>query len=277
MPRTEKRDRWDKAQIVGQYVVAIVIAIVGAYISFRISEAEQETTQNIADATAKLTRELDAGNKAYLTEQEKQYEDFIAKQSNLEQESAASQAESDRVALLLPLLASSNELEQKMAIKVLLDLKERGMFPEELGETLMEFFPDPRPEEVYLADNTSNIKTSTAPPSKPRNAFMGLEDEVAALFPRIYFYVLSEEQKRSLMPAREALATDENAYKRRKVFVMSEYNVAQSELRYFFPSDQKEAEHIQTVLKNSGIQTKTVESKSRPNTLNPRHFEVWLK
>ena len=271
------KDRWDKAGILGNFIIAIIVATAGWIVSAQISESEQRTSSRISKVNSETLLAIAEKDRKFQEKITHENHKFQKEQTKFKSDILALQAESDRVSTLLPLLASENDLEKAMAIKVLLALKARGLFPADLDEPLLDFISDPKPEEIYPNIKITKPESSSGSLAQNSPHFKGLENEVAELFPRIYFYVLNEHQKARLKNIRKELANDKKQYKRRRVFVMSNYNIKESELRYFFESDKEEASYIQKILRSHHLNVKVKLSKSKPKTLKPRHFEVWIK
>ncbi len=189
---------------------------------------------------------------------------YIADQQS---EQAKAQQDADRVAVLLPSLASQNERERELAFALVGHFESKGQLPDEVYTILAQVWsPSER------GDHTKE-PTQVASGKEVSRA----EVRAANLLPRVYFHIVNKSQRPGARELEEGL-------KKAGYIVPGIQRVKKGpsapEIRYFRKqgNEPEEAAKIAEQLRQLGL--KEAEPKYIPNyenaNIRPRHYELWL-
>jgi hypothetical protein len=261
----KKRDKWDKAQIVGQLLLPLVIALVG--ISFTYYQSKTAEAKAIADK--------DVEEKRHKTE---------------------------RVTNLLDHLASDKEKANLLALKVIEYLNQKGEIDSDLVSSITGSLGGSGEKSDKVIESSTETLANVAKQSKSADtqkaakenlteltknedakvslsAIKSLEkvDEQAVinLSARVYLHVL-----KGTSPERAQLLKKQLEEKGLVVpgIEMVDAVPNQTELRYFVGSDESDLSKINQIMNGLALNANKVDLSSRypSSRIRPRHYEIWL-
>jgi hypothetical protein len=189
--------------------------------------------------------------------------------SDKQQELAKAQQEADRVAILLPSLASQNPQERELAFSLVNYYQSNNQLPNAVMPIL---------SSVWGAeDRTGDASDTPTQVSLTTARVSDAENKVAQLLPRVYFHIASNSQREM---ARNLEAKLESS----GFIVPGIQNVGNgpenSEVRYFWTQhgEAEEAQEIGEKLKEFGLEQLVVRfiPGYEDARIRPRHYELWI-
>ncbi|MFC1825558.1 hypothetical protein ACFL9T_22840 [Thermodesulfobacteriota bacterium] len=198
----------------------------------------------------------------------------IENEANREREklSDSQQRNADRVTNLLRHLASPNQRERVLAIKVSQFLAQEKQLPAELVPVLVEVASKDDIEASGAATEVLRIAAKT-----DKALVSSVESGLASIPPRVYFHVRNASQKSRVNKYIETLI--KNGFVVPKVRTV-DFGPSNSEIRYFRKEEKEEAKKAMEILINEGlnISLRDLSQKYQESTsIRPRHYELWLK
>ncbi len=177
------------------------------------------------------------------------------------------QQDADRVAVLLPSLASQNPKERELAFALVGHYMSKGQLPDEVYPILAQIW-----RATERADDTQEPSVIAS-----GKEVSEAEAKAATLIPRVYFHIVTEEQR--------AYARQLEAGLEKSGFIVPgiqrvENGPASPEIRYFRKegNEPKDAAKIADLLKKLGL--REAKAKYIPGyenvNIRPRHYELWL-
>jgi hypothetical protein len=199
---------------------------------------------------------------------------------------AATERSAAFMTTLLPHLTSGDAKKTRLAIAVAHYLKEHGELPGELESVLVQIVSENESSgaPVDLATREAAAAVIDIPlPEQPKSASVDVAKlaaplaAVAALPARVYLQIGDESQR----PVARAL---QDRLRDAQFIVPGIENVGAKapklpEVRYFRDEDRADAVRIVQAMKDGGIANvrEPQLTPSKPGTVRPRHYEVWLQ
>ncbi len=180
---------------------------------------------------------------------------------------AKAQQDADRVAILLPSLASQNTQERALAFALVGHYKSKGQLPDEVYPILAQVWrpaerTDERGEPIQVA---SGRKASEA------------EVRAASLVPRVYFHIVDERQRSIARRLEDGL--EKAGYLVPGIQRVKE-GPSTPEIRYFRRQGEEPGEAKKIAERLQALGLKGAAAKYIPGyenvNIRPRHYELWL-
>jgi hypothetical protein len=177
---------------------------------------------------------------------------------------------------LLIHLASTNDRERLLSIKLAEQLGKDNLLPQELVPVLIEIASSDPSAAVSRAAGEALADTkrvTTVAPNGNVSTQSVAPATLQTLPARVYVHIRSEEQRpvaRVLSSALEQGGFNVPGIQRVEV------GPARSELRYFAGSSQEDIQGIEKVLAAEGLSVKDADLSSQYKGLRSRHYELWL-
>jgi len=192
------------------------------------------------------------------SQQSKQTDRILKQQIITEQD----QRNADRVAMLLPSLASENKIERRMGFALVEHFQQMKQLPEEVLPLLKQY---------WTIEGITTIQKE-AQNNDQLNEQDKINGGIAALFPRIYIHIFNVAQRKVAQKYSRIL---ENA----NFFVPRIQKVSTGpqtiELRYFHETEANEAKRIVDLLQDNGLEVIEKYISGYEN-IQARHFELWF-
>jgi hypothetical protein len=253
----EKKDNWAKADILGKFIMPLVVACVG--ITFTVCQsqsAEKRLAQEKAEAETRQSQEA---------------------------ELAKDRIKADRLTSLLKHFASENPKERLLAVKATEHLISKDQFPAELSPVLAELYEneqDPRVKQLVRA----SVARAVQMPSRDSEQNLATTQALAQIAPesvnelpaRVYLHIRKGGERTQAEQLEKKL-------KEKGLNVPGIDSVDrvpnQNEIRYFAASSNDEdLKKIQLAFADLNLQPRLIDlSKLYPSSkARPRHYEVWF-